>query len=146
MANFRVLQIESATRAEAVAFLSDSRRNEACVGRHHARDHRCWIFRRNQHLTKRADHAVGTLGVQNRRRIEPILRVERITNTGTVQRHGANAPAWILVQQVVEIVRLVDAVKGTGPEMHDANANGSQVILWNAHATRQARQFGARQK
>src|SRR6185503_15416955 len=82
----------------------------------------------DQELADRADDAQRRVRIELHQRIEAVLRRQRSTERGCLERDRADGARCIPLEQPVEIERLVRAVECARPEVHRADAGLRAVI------------------
>ena len=120
--------VELVLRVEAVALLGDRERDDARVARREARERRVGVRRAHQQLANRADDARARRGAELHQRVQALLRRQRIAQAGALERQRGDRPALVGVQQRVDVVRLVRAMKRARADVHDAEARGAAVV------------------
>ena len=137
--DFAMCEVEPAVGAQAIAFLGYGRRHQGDAWIGEPIGHRCWRLWRNQQLFDRAYDARVGLHIEYGKRVEPILRRERIAHGGAVQRDLCDAPARIAGECSVEVARLMRAMERAGAEVHDASFNTITIVRGHPDATRRQR-------
>ena len=127
----RMLEIEpSGRRVVAIAFLGDRERDDPDPRIGEAREHAIALVAEEQQLAHRADDAKrATRRAALEHRVEAVLRRERGDRPRRLEAHAADAPLRVPVQDRVRVDRLVGAMKGTEPEMDDADPDGADVVV-----------------
>jgi len=132
--NVRMRGIQAAIGTQAIALLRDRRRDQLRRWVDQALEHGPRRFARNEQFLDRTDDPIRGLLVQDRDRVEPVLRRERIAHARALERQPADRPAWIRMQQRIDVRRLVGAMEGAGTEMHDAERRAATVVAGHGRA------------
>ena len=120
--------IELIVRIEAVALFGDGERDDARIARGEARECRVGVRRAHQQLADRADDARARRGAELHQRVQALLRRQRVAQARALERQRGDRPALVGVQQRVDVVRLVRAMKRARADVHDPEARGAAVV------------------
>ena len=121
-------QVEQIARVEAVTFFGDGERDDARIARRQARECSLGIGGAHQQLADRADDARARRGAEFHQRVQALLLLQRIAQAGALQRQRGDRPSLVRVQQRVDVVGLVRAMKRARSDVHDADARRATVI------------------
>ena len=121
---------------DVVAALGDGQRDDPGARRGEQFDHRLGVVGRVAVVDDRADHpgVAAAVGVLQQQRVQPVLGGQHVGHLA-VGRHDADtADAPVvgepLLQQAVDVHRLMRAVKAADAEMHYADADLVTVVAW----------------
>jgi hypothetical protein len=107
-------------------------------------DHLVWIVWCIMEVDDGADDAwlAGAVGILDDQRVQAILAHQRVAHPLVTRHHPdpADSPveADAVVQQPIDVHRLMSAVKTADPEMHDPDADLAAVVV--RYGNRQLRQ------
>src|SRR5262249_36532408 len=78
--------------------------------------------------------------------VQTILRNECVPHISAAEGNGTDAPARITGEQRVHEPRLMNAMKRTRSEVHDADVDLAAIVARPPHLTRNTSQVGLREK
>ena len=85
MRNVGVRQVEQILRVEAVAFFGDGERHQPGLARRQACEGRFGVGRADQQLANRANDARTRRGAELDQCVQPLLILERVTQSGALE-------------------------------------------------------------
>ena len=122
----------------AIALLRHREADDAHGRIAHGAEQRLRILGRDEEAAQRADdaQALAVAGAY-RERVEAVLRRERVARLRRAQARAADRPVALAGgEPVVDVDGLMGAVEGADAEMHDADADGVEIVARTVDAGR----------
>ena len=97
---------------QAIAFFGDGESDQAHCRIGEAGEHGRLLIAGAEHFGDGTDHAQLWLCIEQCKRVQAVLRAQRIAHLRVVQRHRADGPGGVVGEQVIDVDGLVRAMEG----------------------------------